>query len=159
MSTIRAGTTLTTALQTTGDTTGNIVLTPDSGVMTVNATGALTIPSGTTAQRPASPQNGQMRYNTTLSLPETYQNAVWTSFGTAAYPITILLCGGGGGGGNALNDYIVATYQGAAGGSGIVIIRYADTYPAATSTTGSPTITTAGGYRVYQWTTSGSITF
>jgi hypothetical protein len=46
-----------------------------------------------------------------------------------------------------------------AGGSGIVIIRYADTYAAASSTTGSPTITTAGGYRVYQWTSSGSITF
>jgi hypothetical protein len=48
---------------------------------------------------------------------------------------------------------------GRAGGSGIVIIRYADTYAAATSTTGSPTITVAGGYIVYQWTSSGSITF
>jgi hypothetical protein len=45
------------------------------------------------------------------------------------------------------------------GGSGIVIIRYGDTYAAATSTTGSPTITVAGGYRVYVWTSSGSITF
>jgi hypothetical protein len=44
------------------------------------------------------------------------------------------------------------------GGSGVVIIRYADTYAAA-STTGSPTITVAGGYRVYKWTGSGSITF
>jgi hypothetical protein len=48
---------------------------------------------------------------------------------------------------------------GAAGGSGIVIIRYADSYAAASSTTGSPTITTAGGYRVYKFTQSGSITF
>jgi hypothetical protein len=40
-----------------------------------------------------------------------------------------------------------------------VIIRYLDTFTAATSTTGSPTITVAGGYRIYQWTSSGSITF
>jgi hypothetical protein len=40
-----------------------------------------------------------------------------------------------------------------------VIIRYLSGYNAAASTTGSPTITVAGGYRVYAWTGSGSITF
>jgi hypothetical protein len=49
--------------------------------------------------------------------------------------------------------------QSTTGGSGIVIIRYADSSPAASNTTGSPTITVAGGYRVYTWTGSGSITF
>jgi hypothetical protein len=60
--------------------------------------------------------------------------------------------GGDRGAGGALNP-------GYAGGSGVVIIRYLDAYTAAASTTGSPTITVAGGYRVYQWTGSGSITF
>jgi hypothetical protein len=64
---------------------------------------------------------------------------------------------GGGGGGGANTD--TGVYAGRNGGSGVVIIRYADSFPAATSTTGSPTITVAGGYRVYRWTSSGSITF
>jgi hypothetical protein len=43
----------------------------------------------------------------------------------------------------------------------VVVIRYADTFAAAASTTnlaaGYPVV--AGGYRVYKWITSGSITF
>ena len=60
--------------------------------------------------------------------------------------------GGGGGQGAGYTD------TGLAGGSGIVIIRYADTYPVATSVTGA-TYTNPTGYRVYKWTSSGSITF
>jgi hypothetical protein len=45
------------------------------------------------------------------------------------------------------------------GGSGFVAIRYPDTFDLAASTTGSPSVTTTGGYRIYQWTGSGSITF
>jgi hypothetical protein len=39
-----------------------------------------------------------------------------------------------------------------------VILRYPDSYAAAT-TTGSPTVTVTGGYRIYQFTASGTITF
>jgi biotin carboxylase len=45
------------------------------------------------------------------------------------------------------------------GGSGVVIVRYADTFANAIATTGSPTFTTTGGYKIYKWTGSGSITF
>jgi hypothetical protein len=62
----------------------------------------------------------------------------------------------GGGGGGCWNS---GTRAGANGGSGVVIIRYADTYAAASATTGSPTVTVTGGYRIYKWTGSGSITF
>lgn len=78
-------------------------------------------------------------------------NGVASGNGNAATANT----GGGGGGSNTVS---YSNPTGGSGGSGIVIIRYADTYPAATSTTGSPTITVAGGYRVYKWTGSGSIT-
>ena len=59
---------------------------------------------------------------------------------------------GGGGGGSGFSN-------GGAGGSGIVIFRYPDTFPLAKSTTGSPTVTTTGGFRIYQFTASGSVTF
>lgn len=63
---------------------------------------------------------------------------------------------GGGGGGAAQSE---GGSRSGAGGSGIVIIRYLDTFSAATATTGSPTISVTGGYRIYKYTGSGSITF
>lgn len=63
-----------------------------------------------------------------------------------------------GGGGGATRSNNTATI-GRPGGSGVVIIRYPDSYTAAASTTGSPTITVTGGYRYYKFTGSGTITF
>jgi hypothetical protein len=67
----------------------------------------------------------------------------------------------GGGGGGAANDFNNAgsTGTGGAGGSGVVIIRYLDMFPVATATTGSPAYTLIGGYRIYKFTTSGTIRF
>jgi hypothetical protein len=44
------------------------------------STGAVDIPAGTTAQRPASPVNGMMRYNTTTLSVEGYANNTWVAF-------------------------------------------------------------------------------
>ena len=38
------------------------------------------------------------------------------------------------------------------GGSGIAMIRYPDSYAPAWAVTGNPTVTVAGGYRIYSWT-------
>jgi hypothetical protein len=48
---------------------------------------------------------------------------------------------------------------GGAGGSGIVVLRYADIFTPAANVTGSPTYTVAGGYRIYKFTGTGTITF
>jgi hypothetical protein len=45
-------------------------------------TGAAFMPSGTTDQRPASPENGYMRYNSDLSAMEAYANGAWGSVGS-----------------------------------------------------------------------------
>jgi hypothetical protein len=45
------------------------------------------------------------------------------------------------------------------GGSGVVILRYPSGFSLATSTTGSPSVSITGGYNIYTWTSSGSITF
>jgi hypothetical protein len=58
---------------------------------------------------------------------------------------------GGGGGGLG-----TAALSGA-GGSGVVIVRHTAGFTA--TCTGSPVVTTAGGYTVYQFTSSGSMTF
>lgn len=59
---------------------------------------------------------------------------------------------GGGGGGNSTWG------NGLSGGSGVVIIRYADTASPAI-TTGNPDIIVSGGYRIYKFTQSGTIKF
>lgn len=62
-------------------------------------TGALGLPSGTTAQRPANPYNGYMRFNTELGIIETYLPSVgWGSYSGGSYAAEILLVAGGGGG-------------------------------------------------------------
>lgn len=47
---------------------------------TINDTGYLQLPFGTTAQRPASPANGMTRLNSTSSSMEIYVNNQWVSF-------------------------------------------------------------------------------
>ena len=90
------------------------------------------------------------------------------------------LTAGGGGGGKGYSGYTdgtasdgggVPTSNSAAanrgggggtrfpGGSGRVVLRYASSFPTPASITGNPTITVSGGYRHYDFTSSGSITF
>jgi hypothetical protein len=55
--------------------TGNVIL---------GTTTALELPDGTTAQRPGSPVNGMIRYNTTLNQFEGYKASAWGAIGGGA---------------------------------------------------------------------------
>jgi len=65
----------------------------------------------------------------------------------------------GGGGGGASNDWENAgqTGTGGAGGSGAVVLRHLTSVAQTVTTTGSPSIATAGAYTIYAFTSSGSI--
>jgi hypothetical protein len=65
---------------------------------------------------------------------------------------------GSGGGGTGTNASALQATTGGAGGSGIVVLRY-PSYLEPAATTGSPQTYIAGPYRVYVFTSSGSITF
>jgi hypothetical protein len=67
--------------------------------------------------------------------------------------------GGGGGGCGGGDGATSATSYGAAGGSGIVVLRYPAYLSPAASTTGNPTTYIAGAWRVYIFNASGTITF
>jgi hypothetical protein len=59
--------------------TGNLTVTGTvtAGSFNFGGTGAIQIPSGTTAQRPASPVQGQIRYNSTTNNYEGYDGVEW----------------------------------------------------------------------------------
>ena len=63
------------------DTASNVSVNvqASSGVLSYadSSTGGLFLPVGTTAQRPASPATGQIRFNTTTGSVETYNGTSW----------------------------------------------------------------------------------
>ena len=77
------------------------------------STGYFDLPAGTTAQRPGSPVNGMIRYNTTLSKVEAYQNGEWV-FYAVPYSVDYLIVAGGGAGGGSPSTNMT----GAGGGAG-----------------------------------------
>ena len=49
--------------------------------LTVNSTGYLTLPNGTTAQRPGTPTTGMYRYNTSMNGTEFWNGTKWVTIG------------------------------------------------------------------------------
>jgi len=73
-----------------------------AGGAKIYGTTALTIPVGTTAERPGTPASGMIRMNTTTGYPEWYSSAssTWVQFNKGVpYSINYLVVAGGGSGG------------------------------------------------------------
>ena len=64
------------AVQTAG---ANAIVINEILTVTFSSTGAVTVPRGTFAQRPAVPTNGMVRYNTDTARFEGYNNG-WVAF-------------------------------------------------------------------------------
>lgn len=88
------------ATRTITGTTNTITVTNGNGVagnptLTIAAnpvlpgTASVTMPSGTTAQRPATPTNGMIRYNSTTGVLEMYQGGAWINIGTNTTNATV----------------------------------------------------------------------
>jgi hypothetical protein len=71
--------TIQTAAQPNITSVGTLTGLTVSGDVTMNATSAVKVPVGTTAQRPASPVNGMLRFNTTLNYMEEYRSNQWVA--------------------------------------------------------------------------------
>jgi len=106
---------------------GNLKLTSNTGIIAANAsTGAFILPIGTDVQKPGSPTNGMIRYNTTLGYPEVYSNSTWLELVTrpeGAYTVNYLIVAGGGGGSNSGYNQV----GGGGGAGGLVQSTYAVT--------------------------------
>lgn len=71
-----------------GDVTAGANLTV-TGLANFNTTEAIKIPVGTTAQRPASPAVGQIRFNSTLTATEIYNGTTWDAVPVAGTSLTL----------------------------------------------------------------------
>ncbi len=82
-----------TSVPTINGTAGQMAVTPGTNVTPtvialadnpqIPGTGRLRLPVGTTAQRPASPVNGDTRFNSDLDRAEIYSGVAWVPFGRA----------------------------------------------------------------------------
>jgi len=128
----------TTGLVTTPDNSGSLQLqTGGTAAITFNAdssttfnkTDALQLPSGTTAQRPSSPIEGSVRYNSDIYAIETYLAGSWTVVkeNLPTYTIAYVAVGGGGSGSTGGN-------YGGGGGAGKVLESTVGLYPSSTYT-------------------------
>ena len=81
-----------TTNQITATGSSSVVLSISSNPI-LPGTGGVTLPSGTTAQRPGSPNQGELRYNTDNHIAEGFINGSWVNFGSGFGSVTSITAG------------------------------------------------------------------
>ena len=106
-----------------------------AGIGFTGSSAAGTIPIGTTAERPASPDNGTIRINSTTLKLETYYNGVWFNIASLSptFSAEMLIVAGGGAGG-----------AGGGGGAGGLLYYGADSVTNRANTNGTARTLTKG---------------
>ena len=66
----------------------NIILDAESGLVVIEGNSGIVIPSGTTAQREATPPTGTLRYNTSTGYVEVYDGSYYEIVGTNSIALT-----------------------------------------------------------------------
>ena len=99
-----------------------------SGNVLLSGTGTLDLPSGTTAQRPGSANNGMIRYNSTLSRYEGYSGSEWIQLGGDTTPAGTVIHTAAS---SAPDGYLKAD------GSAVSRTTYSDLFAAISTTYGS----------------------
>ncbi len=99
-----------------------------SGNVLLSGTGTLDLPSGTTAQRPGSANNGMIRYNSTLSRYEGYSGSEWIRLGGDTTPAGTVIHTAAS---SAPDGYLKAD------GSAVSRTTYSDLFAAISTTYGS----------------------
>lgn len=76
------------------DYTTETIIPDNTNILTIGGTGGLEISIGTTPERPSSPVNGTIRYNTDLNIIEGYSNSTWTSIVNSGTVTSVNISGG-----------------------------------------------------------------
>jgi hypothetical protein len=113
-----------------------------AGGAKIYGTTALTLPVGTTGQRPGTPASGMTRFNTSYGAIEYYNGTSWVLTSTTpTVTASYLIVAGGGGAGNS--------FGGGGGGGGVVsgttTLTFGTTYTATVGAGGVYDITGTGG--------------
>lgn len=132
------------------NTTGNLTFTANSSIvdMSVN-TGALVPPTGTTAQRPASPQVGMSRWNSDTGAYEVWTGVEWKQLASGTYALDYLIVAGGG-----TSGYGTSWASVSGGGAGGLL--YAASYGGITPGNSYAVVVGAGGAGAGAFSQNGS---